>query len=131
MIREDKFVFSHRPYAVDLGSLHITTHTTVHRPDFYRCTVQALWFRGRKNAPVSVAGSLSALVDEIPRDGLHAMEQMDDGRYGGAAVARWDGTGYWGEEVPEIVQTHLEILRPMLENFPAVPPCFDGWWTFQ
>lgn len=132
MIREDKFVFSHRPYAVDLGSLHITTHTSVYRPDFYQCTVQALWFRGRKNAPVSVAGSLSTLVDEIPRDGLHAMEQMDDGRSGGAAVARWDGSNLWAPMMSFVeANEYLDILRDMLDAFPDEPGApYDCWWRY-
>jgi hypothetical protein len=30
-----------------------------------------------------------------------------------------------------LIEEHLALLRPMLENFPAVLAGFDGWWTFR
>lgn len=131
MKREDKFVMSHRPYAVDLGSLTNTSDR--------RFVVSAVWFRRRRGELVACTGylwdhqgpCLARPDEQYPKDALDFLKRCDTGPYGGTTTGRWDGIGYWGEEVPEIVQTHLEVLRPMLENFPAVPPCFDGWWTFR
>lgn len=121
MKREEKFVLSHRPYAVDLGSL--TRDKTYHR-------VVAAWFRRRKGVTAACLGYLGSFQSPIADGASQFLEHYDDGRYGGECEARWDGTGYWGYEQPEIVADNLAFLRPMLANYPAVPDGFDGWWRF-
>lgn len=126
MRREDRFVQSHAPYAVDLGSLRIGPSSMPSH-----CRIDAVWFRRRKGATVAVIGYLWDFQSAPPRDVHEFLAEHDDGRYGGHATGRWDGHGYWGVEDPAEVKRHLDILRPMLENHPAVPAGFDGWWTFR
>jgi hypothetical protein len=134
MRREEKFVLSHRPYAVDPESLRIEHHPAQETPptrEYWRITMDAVWFRGRKDAPVATAGGLWGSTHEEPRDVTHALELFNDGRYGGSAVARWDGVGLWINGLSlEESEGYLAILRPMLENFPAIPPGYDGWWVY-
>jgi hypothetical protein len=134
MRREDKFVLSHRPYAVDLGSLA----SAGPYEGYYRVT--AAWFRRKGGATAACVGYLGGFAgpsevhpdpDRVPpADGLEFVTALSPGHYGDC-VGRWDGTGYWGSEVPGEQSAHLELLRPMLERFPEAPPGFDGWWTFR
>lgn len=136
MIREDKFVMSHRPYAVNLDSLRVHTeepdpaknwHNRVHK-----VAVDAVWFRRRSGVTVACVGTLWDIQrDPKPGDVHEALRRHDDGRYGGDCAGRWDGEKYWGAQQPYTAAEHLELLRPMLANYPAVPPGFDGWWTFR
>lgn len=132
MIREDKFLISRRPYAVDLGSLRLQ-----HEPakgnshEFWRGSIDAVWFRRRAGLTVACIGSLWDYQDVEPADGEAFLRAHKDGRYGGSAAGRWDGSGYWGHQVTlDEQEAHLAILRPMLENYPAIPPGYDGWWRF-
>lgn len=137
MIREEKFTQSRQPYAVDLSSLHAgepgqTDHVWVR--------VRAVWFRRRRSgwggsgdmATVACLGELRELVLPPVGDAVTFLTGFTDGRYGGDCRARWDGEELWS--VPASEQTRqgwLAVLRPMLENHPAVPPGYDGWWTFR
>jgi hypothetical protein len=123
--RSDKFLISKRPYAVDLSSLR-----TTNRASYYDCRITAVWFRRRRGDTVACIGTLWDFQDELPATGIEMLERHDDGRYGGNCAGRWDGTGYWGAEELDKQAAHLEILKPMLEHYPATPEGFDGWWTF-
>lgn len=129
MIREDKFLISKRPYAVDLDSLRIA------KPWEPNCWVliDAVWFRRRRGVTVAVIGTLADFqATPAPLSTVEALERYTDGRYGGSWIARWDGESYVSEHPvsPEDMARHMELLRPMLENYPAVPPGYDGWWRF-
>lgn len=126
MHREDRFVLSRRPYAVDLSSLAVTDLAE----SYVRATVRAVWFRRRRRVTVACIGELWDFQDSPPADAREFLRRHDDGRYGGDTLGRWDGTGYWGAEEPEVAAAHLAVLRPMLERYPEVPPGFDGWWRF-
>lgn len=130
MIRDDRFLISQRPYAVDLSSLRVETRTRMSGPDYYSATIDAVWFRRRKSITVACIGELWDFQDERPTDGRMFLEQLTDGRYGGRCAARWDGTGYWGAEAPDVAAAHLEVLRPMLAGYPALVEGYDGWWRF-
>jgi hypothetical protein len=130
VIKVSKFRFSHRPYAVDLSSFRVTSSTSEESVSC-RVTFDAVWFRGPKTAPKACIGQLREYVSlAADHDPERVLLSMDDGRYGGDCLGRWNGTGYWGSEDPDVQAEHLAILRPMLENFPAIPRGFDGWWTF-
>lgn len=130
MHREDKFLISRKPYAVDLGSFRRTERAPDKTWAWY--TVNAVWFRGRKTKPVACIGDLHTIIDDpAPADATEFLERYTDGRYGGDCHGRWDGTGYWGAEDLDTQAQHLAILRPMLANYPALPDGYDGWWTFQ
>lgn len=122
MIREDRFLISRRLYAVDLDSLNVT--------DSLRVTVRAVWFRRRSGVTVACVGELWDHQRTTPTTALEFLAAHDDGRYGGDCHGRWDGERYWGAQVPATIAEHLELLRPMLANYPAIPPGHDGWWRF-
>jgi hypothetical protein len=124
MIREERFVQSHRPYAVDLGSL--TTDGRSH------ATLDAVWFRRRAGRAVACIGKLWDVQRPLPTDAEQFLKQHDDGRYGGDCEARWDGERFWSSsQNPETVGRYLALLGPMLENHPDVPPGYTGWFVFE
>lgn len=133
MIRETKFLISHKPYAVDLNSLHGSRMDTPNgrNPYFYDGRINAVWFRRRSGVTVACIGTLWDLQHPEPATARQFLEQHDDGRHGGDCHGRWDGDSYWGNVTLAEQERHLAILRPMLANYPAIPPGYDGWWTFQ
>lgn len=135
MKRVDKFVMSHRPYAVDLDSFRCK-ESPLRYPDgrtsmLYSLTVLAVWFRRKNKVTTAHIGTLWESSKEPVSDAVAFLDSFDDGRYGGNCLGRWDGTGYWGAEDLDEQAKHLFILRPMLDAFPAVPDGFDGWWTVR
>lgn len=127
MIKVAKFRFSHRPYAVDLSSFKVEwsgEHSN-------RVTFDAVWFRGPSTAPKACVGKLREYISlAADHDPERVLQCMDDGRYGGDCLGRWNGTGYWGVEDLDVQAEHMTILRPMLGNFPEIPRGYDGWWTY-
>lgn len=127
MIREDRFLISRKPYAVDLSSFRIK---------FYEegksgmASIDAVWFRRRRGETVACIGTLHTWEREEPTSPTSFLEAYTDGRYGGDCTGRWDGESYWGNVTLEQQKQHLAILRPMLANFPALPDGYDGWWRF-
>lgn len=119
---EAKFVMSHRPYAVNLDSFVI---------QFDGCaSIDAVWFRRRRGVTVACVGYLWNYPHDDGALAVKFLQQFTDGRYGGNTLGRWDGTRYWGAQVPSEIQKHLDLLRPMLANFPQIPTGYDGWWVF-
>lgn len=131
MYREDKFVMSHRGYAVDLASFRIDEIRTGWKGEYACATVNAVWFRRKYGVNQAVAGELWDSQWTIPQNAVQFLEQHEDGRYGGRPFARWDGASFWcaGQD-PEENDRYLKLLKPMLVNFPAIPPGRDGWWRF-
>ena len=131
MIREDRFLISRKPFAVDLASLRTVEHTRQDGSHYYSGRIDAAWYRRRKGITVACIGTLWDFQDEQPTDGRQFLEQHDDGRHGGDCSGRWDGDSYWGNVTLDTQRQHLHVLRPMLANYPSLPPGYDGWWTFQ
>ena len=130
MIREDKFLISRKPFAVNLDSFRRRERQASNTWAWY--AVDAVWFRGTKDQPVACIGDLHTLIDDPePTTAREFLERYDDGRYGGNCAGRWDGESYWGNVTLDVQERHLAILRPMLANYPAIPAGYDGWWTFQ
>jgi hypothetical protein len=127
--REDRFVLSHRPYALDLSSIHPGSFSS----DPY---IDAVWYRRRRGVTVACVGFLHLWTRQrelewSADDPIAAIEAADDGRYGGTCEGRWDGERYWGAQEPDVIEQHLALLRPMLANYPEIPDGYDGWWTWQ
>lgn len=135
MRRELDFVLSHRPYAVDMGGLRIDREPLMMNgeqvTESIRGTLNAAWFRRRRGVTVACIGYLWDHQKPEPISALEFLERHTDGRYGGNTCGRWNGSDYWGDGNLKIQAEYLAILRPMLENFPAVPSGYDGWWTFK
>lgn len=131
MHRTEAFKFSKRPYAVDPATFTVETHTSIQGTHSWCWEVTAVWFRRRRRTTVACIGRLwgRQTVDCGGWEGF--LTEHTDGRYGGDCWGRWDGINYWGTQNLAVMQEHLKILRPMLDQFPAVPPGFDGWWTFH
>lgn len=137
MIREERFIQGHAPYAVDLASF------TPRGPDFTQAKINSVWFRRRRGGwggagemtTVACAGYIpECLIVPAPADAADFLARMTDGRYGGQCLARWDGMRLWTtpeHNDPDHYKAYLELLGPMLANHPAVPPSYDGWWTFH
>jgi len=135
MIREDKFLISRKPFAINLATITGDQHPRGDRFAFSG-RADAVWFRRQDGTNRACLGSIKLWSHYLPEPldlgDPHAVLSADlDGRYGGDCYGRWDGHGYWGAEAPEVQQQHLSILRPMLANYPAIPAGYDGWWTFQ
>lgn len=132
MIRDTRFLISRKPYAVDLSSLRGKSEDTPQgsNPYYFDGRIDAVWFRRKAGVTAACIGILWDLQYPEPADATQFLEQHADGRYGGRCEGRWDGTGYWGAEDLDVQQQHLEILRPMLAGFPAIPDGYDGWYRF-
>lgn len=135
MNREDKFLISRKPFAINLSTV---TLEATERDGIYWLSgsCQAVWYRRKAGATRACIGTLGLWAQWLrDKPDLSSPEAMLgnnlDSRYGGDTDGRWDGTGYWGAEVPDVQEQHLSVLRPMLANYPAIPPGYDGWWTFQ
>lgn len=122
MRREDRFLMSRRPYAVDLGSLSVSEHG--------HSGLAAVWYRRRQGVTYACIGELRTYLRPAPTTAAEFLARHDDGRYGGDCFGRWDGSRYWGAQAPAVMEAHLAVLRPMLDGFPTVMPGYDGWWTF-
>lgn len=132
MRRLDKFVLSRKPYAVKLDSLRVEEPRTDTAGNlFARAELDAVWFRRRKGVTVACIGVVWDCQKPPPVDAADFLARADDGRYGGECHGRWDGTGYWGSELPDVRDRHMAILRPMLDNYPQVPDGYDGWYTYH
>lgn len=133
MIREDRFLISRKPFAIDLSSLRGRREDTPQgrNPYYFGGRIDAVWFRRRRGVTVACIGELWDLQHPEPGDARAFLLAHEDGRYGGDCAGRWDGESYWGNVTLAEQERHLAVLRPMLDAFPVVPPGYDGWWTFQ
>lgn len=135
MIRETKFLISRKPFAIDLPT--VTLEASEHHGAYWLSgSCLAAWYRRKNGVTYACLGSLKLwahwLREEPDLSSPEAMLGNDlDSRYGGDPDGRWDGTGYWGSELPDVQAQHLAVLRPMLANYPTPPDGYDGWWTFQ
>ena len=141
MIREDKFLISRKPYAIDLASVTGTQEPRGAKWR-YRGTANALWYRRKNGITRACIGTLdlwSHYLDEPVNldDPAAVLSARLDGRYGGDTAGRWDGTSYWGNVPLAVSEQHMAILGPMLAAFhetggqPPVPAGHDGWWRFD
>lgn len=134
MIREERFLISRRPYAVDLTSLH-AEQTERDGTYFLKGRASAVWYRRQGGVTRACLGTLGLwkhyLSHPVDVDDPEAVLRADlDGRYGGDCEGRWDGESYWGNGTLDEQNRHLAILRPMLANYPRLPAGYDGWWRF-
>jgi len=136
VIREETFTQSHAPYAVDLGSLTVED-AGAHGHSW--AAARAVWFRRRREGggPMVTAACLGELRDlqkPAPADARQFLAQYTDGRYGGRCQARWNGKTMWLQPDladPDHYKAAMELLGPMLANYPAVPEGWNGWWVFR
>jgi len=134
VIREDRFLISNKPFAIDLATVGGEQHE---RGDRWAFSGQAaaVWFRRQGGTTRACIGTLGLwshyLTEPVNLDDPAAILTADlDGRYGGDCHARWDGESYWGNVTLDVQEQHLSVLRPMLATYPAIPTSYDGWWRF-
>lgn len=133
MIKEDRHVMSHRPYAVDLS-----TYTTHADPGYSggRTTqlLRAVWFRRKQGTLVAYYGQLWDISDATSAEEMLA--KYTDGRYGGSWAMGYDGETVRLES-PLTASAYQElsgVLAEALARFTETgqPPVgFDGWWVFE
>lgn len=135
MKREEKFLISRKPFAIDLTTVELES---TEREGVYwlsgKC--EAVWYRRKNGTTYACLGGLHLWAQwrrEAPDlSSPEAMLGNDlDSRYGGDPVGRWDGDRYWGSQKPFEQALHLMVLEPMIENYPVIPEGYDGWWTFR
>jgi hypothetical protein len=134
VIRDDRFLISRKPYAVDLGTVTGSQHPREGRFAFSG-TASAVWFRRKDGVTRACLGTLKLWSHHLPGpldldDPVAVLSADLDGRYGGDCEGRWDGERYWGAQEPFVQSLHLALLGPMLADFPKVPEGYDGWWRF-
>lgn len=107
MIHEDKFLISRKPFALDLNSVTGEQHE---RGDLiaFSGSANAVWYRRQGGVTRACIGSLGLWSHYLPHrlnleDPHDVLSANLDGRYGGKCHGRWDGTGYWGAEEPEVM----------------------------
>lgn len=135
MIRTDRFLISHKPFAIDLATVTGEQQPRGDRTS-YHGTCHALWFRRQAGVTRACLGTLMLFSYYLPEpldlaDPRAVLSADLDGRYGGDCHGRWDGTRYWGAQEPQAQALHLAVLEPMLANYPNLPPGHDGWWRFN
>ena len=132
MIKDSSFRISRKPYAVDLSTLRGTSEDTPkgRNPSSYSGVINAVWFRRRSGLTIACIGTLWDHQYPTPVDAVAFLVAHEDGRYGGNCHGRWDGESYWGNVTLDVQNRHLTVLRPMLSNYPKLPPGYDGWWRF-
>jgi hypothetical protein len=142
MKREDKYLSSHAPYAVDPESFSVVEKwATYTNPDgssrrgetpHYSMTIGAVWFRRKAGVLTAHLGTLWDSELARPADWLSWLESFTDGRYGGRCETRYDGNNLWSPETdwPEMQERQV-FLQEMLDDFPQIPARHVGWWTFR
>lgn len=132
MRKSDAFRISRKLYAVNLTSLTTQQYTGPSGHPYYAGRIGAVWFRRKNGRLTAYIGALWDYQDGLATtDPIEFLTRHDDGRHGGDCDGRWDGTSYWGPGTLADQHRHLAVLQPMLENFPAIPPGYDGWWSFR
>lgn len=137
MIREDRFVQSHRPYAVSLATTTGNQHPLGNTDRFaYSGQADALWYRRQDGGTRACIGTLKLWSHSLTRlldltDPNDILSADLDGRYGGDCRSRWDGQHFWSaDQDPDVQAADLAILKLMLDNHPEIPDGYDGWWRF-
>lgn len=135
MNRTDRFVMSHRPYAVDLSSWRRGEwKTSMDGRQYARHTIASIWFRRKRGVTVAHLGTIST------NSGTDSAEDFlrlhNDSRYGGNWIAAWDGERCWTETpaAKTDLDRYAEVLGAALTGFrndKAVPQGHCGWWTFH
>ena len=116
-----------RRYAVYLDSLVLEPSPS----GLTHATLRAVWLRRKGRVTAACVGTLWNSFRVPPADAADFLARSTDGRYGGECLGRWDGTRYWGAQEPEVIEAHLELLRPMLNTYPEIPKGFDGWYVYE
>ena len=118
LVRLDKFAPSKRPYALRRESFETT--------DWGYASVEAVW-PGRKNGRTTA--SFGHLGTHGPRSFDEFIEKIDM-RYGGTSYAKWDGDTLITPSgvTQKLHQQYVEMLDAALNNFPAVPDGYEGWY---
>jgi hypothetical protein len=134
VIHSDRFLISHKAYAIDLATVAGEQEPRGERISFSG-SGHAVWFRRQNGVTRACLGSLRLWSHYLTEplnltDPRTVLSAHLDGRYGGNCEGRWDGQRYWGAQEPDTIERHLAVLRPMLAAYPAVPEGYDGWWRF-
>lgn len=138
MKRLDKYKASAAPYALNPATFRaVGASNEYHRPDkagesFQRYVVDAIWFKRRNGLRCVVSGTLSQNLDTEPQPAYDDfVAQFQYGRYGGNALARWDGTLLWTPAGVLAGDYLINFLDPILEDYPNLPVGYDGWFDIR
>lgn len=99
-------------------------------------TYPAIWFKKKAGNITVVKGHIreTLSLDNDLSDAAILDEVMTsfDGRYGGQAEFRWDGTRMWGpqQSFAALAETQIE-LENYRTNFPSIPAGYTGWYSIK
>jgi hypothetical protein len=124
MIKAQKFRITDRPYAVLLDSYRLDGGAG-------RGEIDAVWFRRRGGVLAACAGRLRDYQQPRQDTAEGFLKAYTDGRYGGDCKARWDGKTLWCLADEETRLGYREFLVPVLQEYPAIPRGWSGWWVFE
>lgn len=134
MIRVPDFKPSRRLYAVrpDTSALVVSGDLgpTSNGASLYRIKLEAVWFRRKSGETAACIGDLWDFQHERPESVEQFLARHTDGRHGANCRSRWNGHSLWTLEDIEQSTADLALLRLMLDNYSAILPGFDGWWSF-
>lgn len=131
MIRSGKFLISQRPYAINLDSFTVEERDMGDRL-YWVGNVDAVWYRRKNGTTRACIGHIHAYkFDHRPTDVHSFLDSLNDSRNSGDCKGRWDGSRYWGAQEPDVIEQHLAMLRPMIDDCPSLPAGYDGWWRFR
>lgn len=130
MIKVEKFLVSKALYAIKPDSLRQRQPDATGYSGWWM--VDAVWFKRKHGITSANIGTLVDLRDTPPVDLAQFLADHRRDPCGGRCDGRWDGVGYWGDQVSlDVQRKHLEILRPMLASYPGTPRGYEGWWKFE
>lgn len=139
MIHTNRFAASGRLFAFDLSTLSETPHEGAAPRS--RWTVDSVWVRRKNRRTVVSMGTVKLWGQRIWLGGATPPGSSDpyvvldhpwDGRYGGDALASWDGESFWTSDPrPPVSGPRLDFLRQFLDGVPNLPDGYTGWWKFD
>lgn len=139
IVRRPNFIISKKLYAIDPESFTVTEYHRLADENHvtWRYEIDARWFSKRSNGRIGAFfGELTCISSN--RNGgemwtfKEFMDNYDSARYGGTAFGAWDGQGtWWDSDYANDLEAQNEILpslKETLDNKPAVPKGYEGWY---
>ncbi len=129
MIKAEKFLISKALYAIKPDSLRLADP----HPDGYGWwSLDAVWFKRKHGVTSACMGYLTDLRRLPPADLAEFLADHKTDPWGGRCRAKWNGESLWSEQLTRAEEeVCLQLLRPMLDNYPGTPGGYEGWWKFE
>lgn len=130
----DKFVLSRNLYAIDADSYSVLERNTPFGDNIwttYELRANAIWFKKKKGVVAAHFGTVWDVVRDKDKTSLESfLANHATGRYGGTAIALWDGKRFWSQNQMERAEEYplIDLLQKALDVYPEVPIGYTGWY---